>query len=190
MHLLLITDSIHTLRPLTEDMVEAGYRILEQIRPDEEISGYLKSLKPDAVVVIIDEVDRDILKTITVVMKKRPMPIIVLTQDASEHSIDAAVKAGVSAYVVDCSGVSRIDTLLRVAQKRFDEQKQLRQELENAKNALSERKQIEKAKGIIMKQKNINEEQAYTTIRKLAMNKNKRVGEIAEQIIAAADVLL
>jgi response regulator NasT len=89
-----------------------------------------------------------------------PLPIVVLTRDSSTTSIDAAVKAGATAYVVDCADTRRIGSLLRVAQTRFKEQQLLRKELDETKNALDERKHIEKAKGIIMQQKNLSEEQA------------------------------
>ena len=119
-----------------------------------------------------------------------PTPILVFTRDSQSESIDLAVKAGATAYVVDCNEPERLPTLLGVAMARFDEQQRLTKELLQTKNALQERKSVEKAKGIIMKSKHLSEDQAYNAMRKLAMNSNKRMGEIAEQIISASEVLV
>ena len=91
---------------------------------------------------------------------------------------------------MDCSDTGRIDLLLKVAQTRFKEQQSLHKELQDTKNALEARKLIDRAKGIIMKQKSLSEDEAYKAMRKLAMNHNRRIGEIAEQIIAASEVLV
>ena len=128
-----------------------------------------------------------IMKAITA---KQPLPMIVFTRDSSAGSIDAAVKAGATTYVVDCHDPERLGSLLGVAKSRFDEQQRLKQELLQTKIALSDRKNVEKAKGIIMKTKSVSEDQAYNAMRKLAMNHNKRLGEIAEQIISASEILV
>ena len=116
--------------------------------------------------------------------------MIVFTRDSKQFSIDAAIKAGASAYIVDCHDPDRLGSLIGVAKSRFDEQQNLKKELVQTKVALNERKSVEKAKGIIMKTKNVSEDEAYNAIRKLAMNKNKRMGEISEQIISMAEVLI
>ena len=190
MDLILVADSLDNMQPFLTAVAEAGHRVVKLVGPNDEASSYVESLNPDALIVLSDEIDRAILREMRAVVAKKPVPIVVLTRDSSEPSIDAAVRAGASAYVVDCLDASRIGSLLRVAQTRFNEQQSLHRELEDTKNALQERKQIEKAKGIIMKQKNLSEEQAYNALRKLAMDHNKRVGEIAGQIIAAAEVLI
>jgi response regulator NasT len=92
--------------------------------------------------------------------------------------------------VVDCDDPTRLGALLDVAKARFLEQQNLKNELLKTKYALQERKRVEKAKGIVMKMRSISEEQAYDAMRKLAMNNNKRIGEIAEQIISASEVLV
>ena len=190
MDLILVADTLDNLQPFLTAVANAGHRVVKLVGSNDEASNYVEDLSADALVVLSDEMDRQILREMRAVVAKKPVPIVVLTRDSSEASIDSAVKAGASAYVVDCFDVSRIGSLLRVAQTRFNEQYQLRRELEDTKNALQERKYIEKAKGIIMKQKNLNEEQAYKAMRKLAMDHNKRVGDIAGQIIAAAEILI
>ncbi len=116
--------------------------------------------------------------------------MIIFTRDSQPDSIVDAVKAGASTYVVDCHDAERLGSLLGVAKARFDEQQRLKGELQQTKKALYDRKNVEKAKGIIMKTKSLSEDQAYSAMRKLAMNRNKRIGEIAEQVISAAEVLV
>ncbi len=116
--------------------------------------------------------------------------MIIFTRDSQPDSIVDAVKAGDSTYVVGCHDLERLGSLLGVAKARFDEQQRLKGELQQTKKALYDRKNVEKAKGIIMKTKSLSEDQAYSAMRKLAMNRNKRIGEIAEQVISAAEVLV
>lgn len=190
MDLILVADNLDNIQPVMMAAAAAGHRIVKQVGPNDEVSSYLSELSPEGMIVISDEMDRATLREMRAVVVKQPMPIVVLTRDSSETAIDAAVKAGASAYVVDCSDTSRIGSLLRVAQTRFREQQTLHKELEETKNALQARKLIDKAKGIIMKQKSLSEDEAYKAMRKLAMNHNRRIGDIAEQIIAASEVLL
>jgi response regulator NasT len=168
----------------------AGYRILKLIGPHDEASRYVESLRPDAMIIVSDAIDRSVLREMRAVTDRRPTPMLVFTHDSAPRSIDLAVKAGATAYVVDCSDPERLGSLLGVAKARFEEQQRLKQELMMTKNALQERKSVERAKGIIMKSKSLSEDQAYKAMRKLAMNSNKRIGEIAEQIISASEVLV
>jgi len=167
-----------------------GHSILKYIGSDDEVAAYVESMHPDVIIFICSEIDRTALREMRSVGEKQPTPILVFTRDSKQESIDAAVKAGASAYVIDCEDPERLDSLLGVALARFRQLGRLRQELNDTKNALLERKHVEKAKGIIMKQKNMSEEQAYHAMRKLAMDHNKRLGDIAGQIIAASEVLI
>ena len=190
MDLILVADSLDSSQPLLRVASRAGYRILKLIGPDDEASRYVDTLCPDAVMIVSDEIDRAILREMRAISQNRPTPMLIFTRDSQPESIDYAVKAGASAYVVDCNDPERLDSLLSVAKARFEEQQRITRELMQTKNALQERKSVEKAKGIIMKSKSLSEDQAYKAMRKLAMNHNKRMGEIAEQIISASEVLV
>jgi len=190
MDLIIVTDSLNSTQPLLHEANKQGHRVLKYIGSDDEVAAYVTSMQPDALVFICNKIDRIALREMRSVGKKRPTPILIFTRDSKEESINASVKAGASAYIIDCDDTSRLDSLLGVARARFEEQQRLKDELQQTKNALSDRKSVEKAKGIIMKTKRLNEDQAYNAIRKLAMNHNKRIGEIAEQIISAAEVLV
>lgn len=190
MDLILVADSLESTQPLLRVASRSDYRIMKLIESNDDASRYVTSLRPDVLIFISDEIDRMLLRQMRTVSEKQPTPMIVFTRDSQEDSIDSAVKAGASAYVVDCNDPERLGSLIGVAKARFEEQQRMKNELNQTKNALNDRKSVEKAKGIIMKTKSLSEDQAYNAIRKLAMNHNKRIGEIAEQIISAAEVLV
>lgn len=190
MDLIIVTDSLISQQPLLPVAEKMGHRVVKYISFNDDVSGCVTSMHPDVLIIICSEVDKTILHEMKTIGKKRPTPILAFTEDNKEDSIMAAVKAGASAYVVGCDDPERLDTLLGVAKARFSEQQRLTSELQQTKDALLERKNVEKAKGIIMKTKSLSEDQAYNALRKLAMNNNKRIGDIANQIIAAAEVLV
>ena len=139
---------------------------------------------------IAEHVDDAVLKAVRMLNSSWPLPVVLYTEDALQRSIRAAVTAGVAVYVVDCHNVERISVLLEVAMVRFKDSQQLKKELHKARTTLAERNSVEKAKGIIMRQRKINEDTAYQLLRKLAMDRNRRIGEVAEEMIAAAEVLI
>lgn len=190
MDLILVADCLESTQPLLRVASRSGYRIMKLIESNDDASRYVKTFQPDALIFVSDEIDRMLLRQMRTVSEKKPTPMLIFTRDSQPESIDAAMKAGASAYVVDCNDPERLGSLLDVARARFSEHQRMRKELLQTKNALTERKTVERAKGIIMKNKSLSEDQAYNAIRKLAMNHNKRIGEIAEQIISAAEVLV
>lgn len=190
MDLILVADCLDSSQPLLRVASKSGYRILKLIGPNDEASRYVESLRPDAMIIVSDEIDRPVLREMRAISERRPTPMLVFTRDSQAESIDRAVRAGATAYVVDCNDPDRLASLLDVAKARFEEEQRMKKELLHTKNALQERKSVEKAKGIIMKSKSLSEDQAYKAMRKLAMNHNKRMGEIAEQIISASEVLV
>ena len=99
------------------------------------------------------------------------------------------MRAGVSAYVVDGLDAARVKSIVEVAVARFDEYRRLRAELVEANLKLSERKLVERAKGILMKSRGMGEDEAYRMLRRMAMDRGKRLGEIAQQVIDMAGLL-
>jgi response regulator NasT len=190
MDLFLVSDSQENSQPLLRAVSKAGYRVLKLIGPEDGADRYVESLRPDAILIVSDRVCETVLHVVDSITRIRPTPMLVFTRDSRQDTIDSAVKAGVTTYVIDCDAPERLVPLLNVTRARFKEQKALRRELAETKKALHERKRVEKAKGIIMKSKSLSEDQAYNAMRKLAMNHNKRIGEIAEQIISASEVLV
>ena len=190
MDLMIVTDRLDSAQPLMEVAVKQGHRLLKVIGINDDAKKLVTSLLPDVLIFISDEVGRPLLREMHAVNEAQPTPMLVFTSDSGDDAIISAVKAGATVFIVDCSDPSRLGSLLGVAKVRFEEQRRIKDELQRTKIALQERKCVEKAKGIIMKSKRLSEDQAYKAMRKLAMNHNKRIGEIAEQIISASEVLI
>jgi len=114
---------------------------------------------------------------------------VMFSSDDAPDTIRDAMRAGVSAYVVDGLEAARVKAIVEVAVARFDEYQRLREELADANLKLEERKLVERAKGILMKARGMDEDEAFQALRRMAMDRGKRLGEIAQQLIDMADLL-
>lgn len=189
MNLLVVAEQPGQSGPYIKAACKAGWRIACE-SSYEQLPSMLADIHAEAAVLIAHRVDDVILKAVRILNSTWPMPVVLYTEDSLQRSIRAAVSAGVSVYVVDCNNVNRIAALLEVAIIRFNESQQLKKELHKVKTTLAERNTVEKAKGIIMRQRKVNEDAAYKMLRKLAMDRNRRIGEVAGEVIAAAEVLI
>jgi response regulator NasT len=190
MDLIFVEDKQGSAERLLHAAMVSGHRVQKQIEIQDTIGDYAAAICPDALILVSESMHEAVLRQMQNVCRSRPTPMLVFTSDTRQTSINAAVKAGASAYVVDCDVPDRLDALLNVACVRFREQLRVDRELKKIKTALQDRKIVERAKGIIMRQKRVSEDQAYRSMQKLAMDRNKRMGEIAEQIIAASEILV
>jgi len=190
MKLLLATDNRNSSAPLMEAAVACGWQVISPAVPLERVTLEVAALRPDALVVLTETVAPAVLQQLHKLHLQAPLPLVLLTADSSADAIGKAIKAGVNAYVAGCADSTRIGQLLEVARVRFAETRAMRAELEATRNLLAERKRIERAKGILMQRRQLEEDAAYHLLRKLAMDRNKRIGEIADQIIDTADLLL
>jgi len=118
--------------------------------------------------------------------REQPRPVVMFADKGDSDTITEAVRAGVSAYVVDGLDTRRIRPILDVAIARFREYQALKDELVRTKNSLAERKEIDRAKGILMKKRGWSEDEAYQALRKMAMDQNKRLGEVARSVVEMA----
>lgn len=156
---------------------------------DDDLLALVNRYQPDVVIIDMDAPNRDTLESLRSVQAHTPRPMVMFSQDDDSGSIRRAVQAGVSAYVVDGLQSKRVRPILDAAIARFEQYRALEAELDKTKNQLAERKTIDRAKGIIMAQREIGEPEAYRLLRKAAMDRNQRVVEVAEGIIAAAEIL-
>ena len=147
------------------------------------------ALDPDVIVIDLENPSRDVLEQMFQVSRivKRPIAMFVDQSDADQ--IRAAVDAGVSAYIVDGLKKERMKTILDLCVSRFNAYTRLQSELDRAKSQLEERKLIDRAKGILMKAKSLSEEDAYALMRRTAMNENKKIADIAQSVVTAAELL-
>ena len=141
------------------------------------------------VVMDLDDNGEAELEAIRQIMENRPLPIVMFVQQGNRESAANATAAGATAYVVNGLKADRIAPILAAAVTRFQETQALRAELKQAETSLKERKIIERAKGLLMQQRSCSEDEAYSALRKLAMQRNKRLAEIAASVIDAASLM-
>ena len=154
-----------------------------------DLLSAVESCNPDVIIIDIEAPSRDTLEILASVQSAAPRPMVMFSQDDNNHTIRRATRAGISAYVVDGLQTARVRSVIDAAVARFHHYGQLQSELKNARRQLNERKTVERAKGIIMHQRGLSEEQAYQALRKLAMDTNRKVADVAQNIIEAATIL-
>src|SRR6185369_11716889 len=145
----------------------------------------VEELAPDVIVIDTDSPSRDVLEHVVMVTQHTPRPIVMFAADDAPDMIRAAVSAGVSAYVVDGLNKGRIRAIVDVAVARFEQFQGLRAELAQANLKLVERKVVDRARGLLMKSRGLDEEAAYQLMRKMAMDRKLKIGEIAQRVIDA-----
>jgi len=156
------------------------------------VSGLARKIAaflPDVVLIDIDNPTRDMLEELTLASGPLDRPVAMFVSGAASGLAKAAVEAGVSAYVVDGLQPERLSPILEAAMARFQMSRQMRTELAETRRALEERKVIDRAKGLLMKARGVNEDEAYALLRKTAMDQGRRVADVAEALVTASGLL-
>ena len=167
---------------------EAGYVNVTRIEDRTGLLARIYAIDPDVILIELENPSRDELEQMFQVSRAVKRPIAMFVDQSDTASIEASVDAGVSAYIVGNLQKERIKSILDLTISRFNAFARLQSELDRAKSALEERKVIDRAKGILMKAKNLTEEQAYALLRKTAMNENKKIAEVAQSVVTAAEL--
>ncbi len=168
---------------------DAGHADIVRINETSALLKRLETLDPDVVLIDLENPSRDTLESMFVVSRTVRRPVAMFVDQSDTAMIEAAVDAGVSAYVVDGLRKERVKAILDMAISRFNAFERLRRELAEAKTLLEERKIIDRAKGMLMKAKSISEDEAYALLRSTAMNESRRIAEVAQSVVLAADLL-
>jgi two-component system, response regulator / RNA-binding antiterminator len=168
---------------------QAGYEVAGILSSSLELLEAVERLTPDVIIIDTESPSRDALEHLCVMGRDRPRPIVMFAADDDATTIRDAVRAGVSAYVVDGLEPERVKAIVEVACARFEEFQRLRTELAEANRQLSERKLVERAKGLLMKARGVDEQEAYQLLRSAAMNRGRRIGDVAQAVIAAVELL-
>jgi response regulator NasT len=174
---------------LEEGLREAGYTDVVRIEEMQSLLSRIYALDPDVIVIDLENPSRDILEQMFQVSRAVRRPIAMFVDQSDAASIQASVDAGVSAYIVDGLKKERLKSILDLCISRFNAFSKLQDELDRAKSALEDRKVIERAKGILMKLKGLTEDEAYVLLRSTAMREKKKIGEIAQSILTATELL-
>jgi response regulator NasT len=170
-------------------LVAAGYEVTAHLESTSGLHARVRETAPDVIVIDRDSPDRDTLEHVCLATRDDPRPVVLFTDDGDRNMIRDAVQAGVSAYVVGGLSVKRLRPVLDVAIARFEEHQALRVELAEARANVVKRKLVERAKGIVMKQSGVGEDEAYARLRKLAMDRNRQLAEVAQDVIEMAKLL-
>jgi len=187
---MIVDNDLERAKPLKQSLLDTGYEVIAHLKDTVNLDDACRELQPDIVIIDTDSPSRDTLENICVMTVNDPRPIMMFTHDGDKEQIKLATQAGVCAYVVGSIPNERLQPVIDAAIARFDEFKNLRVALNEANIRLSERKLVERAKGLIMKQRKIDEGDAYNLLRSMAMQKNMRIGALSKQIIEAAELLL
>ena len=187
----MIVDEKPERAALLEDALHSsGYDVVARVAANEDLQVRIVESQPDVIVIDVDSPDRDTLEHMCCIGHASQRPVVMFTHDDDKEKIRIAMRAGVSAYIVNGLSNERIKPIIEVAVARFQEYQALRDDLAKANNALAERKVIERAKGLIMQHRHCTEQEAYQALRKLAMTGNRRLVEVAENVLSAAQLLI
>jgi two-component system, response regulator / RNA-binding antiterminator len=168
---------------------QAGHESVTVVHDVAGIARRIAEVNPDVIVIDLENPNRDMLENMFQLSRAVKRPIAMFVDRSDQASIEAAVDAGVSAYVVDGLKQERVKPILDMAISRFNAFSRMARELEEAKSELENRKIIDRAKGILMKSRGFSEEAAYALLRKTAMNQNRRIADIAQSLVTAAGLL-
>ena len=189
MRILVIDDSEERGRAVREALDGTDCVVVGQARSSVALRDMLKRQDVDVVIASMSSPDRDTLESLRSSAAELPRAIVMFVDEDGADMASEAVRAGVSAYVVDGFSSKRVRSVLEVAILRFQEFQRLREELDKSKTALADRKLVDRAKGILMEQRRLSEADAYALLRKAAMAQNQKIVDIARSLLAASDLL-
>ena len=189
LRVLLVDDGAHRVDLIRDELLQLGHAVVGVVDSAVALHDCVLALQPDVVIVDAESPTRDTLEHLATLSSRLPRPVVVFAEDAADDPMRRAMAAGVSAYVVAGLQSRRIAPVLRVAIARFEQEAALRQQLSDAQAALSSRKRVERAKGILQRTRGITEDEAHRLLRKLAMDRGLKLEQVAQQVLAAADLL-
>ena len=189
LRILLIDDTPRKIGRLRSALIEAGFEVIDESGLTIDLPERVEAIRPDVVLIDTDSPGRDVLEQVVLVSRDQPRPIVMFTDDSDPNAMRQAIRAGVSAYIVEGIQAQRLKPILDVAMARFETDQAIRAQLQAREQQLAERKRIELAKGMLMKMRDCTEEEAYTLMRRQAMSRQQKLIQVAEQIIAMNELL-
>jgi len=189
LHVLIVDQNVMRACVLEDGLSAAGIERVTVLRDMQNLMRRIVEIDPEVILIDLETPSRDVLEQMFQVSRCVRRPIAMFVDQSDSEMIEAAVDAGVGAYVVDGLRKERVKAVLDMAVSRFNAFNKLREELDKARAALDERKLIERAKGFLMKERGMSEEAAYTLLRKAAMNENRRISDVAQSVVTASRLL-
>jgi two-component system, response regulator / RNA-binding antiterminator len=189
LRILIVDQNVMRASILEEGLREAGHGDVIVVRDMQNLLRRIVDADPDVIFIDLENPNRDVLEQMFQVSRSVHRPVAMFVDRSDAAMIEAAVEAGVGAYVVDGLRKERIKPILDMTISRFNAFSRLRDELDRTRQQLEDRKIVDRAKGILMKERNLSEEDAYALMRRAAMSENLRLAQVAQSIITAAKLL-
>lgn len=189
LRILVVESNPERVREIVDALREAGWSDVKALAQISALDRTVKEFAPDIVLIDLANPDRDTLEHISYATETTKRAVALFVDQTDDDLTQAALNAGVSAYVVDGLKMERIKPVLQTAIARSKMMRQMQSELDAAKQALEDRKTIDRAKGILMRQRGISEDEAYNLLRKTAMGQSRKVIDVAQALVTAAELL-
>jgi len=173
---------------LSKALEDHGYQVVARVAPGPSLLSKVAKIMPDMIVIDTDSPDRDILDSMSLLNEHNPVPVVMFADEDNETIIQEAIRSGVSGYIAKGVDKERVNSIMSVAVARFREYQALKNELRETKDELESKKVIDKAKRLLMLQKKVSEDEAYEAMRKMSMDRNIRMVDVAENIISVLEL--
>jgi response regulator NasT len=190
MQILLYEESSHQADVVAAALDSEGYGTVTRFQDKGRLLLHSTMVQPDMLILQVKSLRPGLIETIRVLFEAQPLPVVVFSDQAAGSNIDKVAQAGVSAFVVDGLEPRRLASILEIALARFKKFHQVQQELLETRQQLQERKIVDRAKGILMKQQGCSEEDAYQALRRMAMQRSQRIAEVANNVVDMASLLI
>ncbi|MDG4813448.1 ANTAR domain-containing protein [Hydrogenovibrio sp. 3SP14C1] len=184
---MLVDDDSARAALLSQALQDHGYEVVARVEPGPSLLSKVAKILPDMIVIDTDSPDRDILESMSLLNEHNPMPVVMFSDVEDESVIQEAIRSGVSGYIAKGVDQQRVKSIMNVAIARFREYQALKNELKQTKDELESKKLIDQAKHLLMSQKGVPEQEAYKAMRKMSMDRNIRMADVAENIISVLE---
>ncbi|CTP83491.1 histidine kinase/response regulator hybrid protein [Xanthomonas translucens pv. phlei] len=189
LRVLLVNDTEKPIGQLRQALLDAGYEVLDEVAAAPALLKAVSTQQPDVVIIDVDSPSRDTLEQLALIHRQAPRPVVMFSADVDDQLIRAAVSAGVTTYVVDGLAPARLAPIVQVALARFEQEAGMRRQLDEVQGKLRDREQIDRAKRLLMDKRGMSENEAYAALRQQAMKQGLKLAEVAQRILAMADLL-
>ncbi len=189
LRVLIVDENAERAEAVTAGLVADGYLVVGRMPDHADIVAVVRSTGADVIVCDLDHASRDAIDAMRALHQDEPRPVVMFVDRTDPGATEAAMAAGVAAYVVEGLSPSRVRAVIDVAVARFQAHQALRAELAEVRTALNERKLVERAKGLLMQTRKMSEDDAYRALRRLAMDQGKRLAEVAANVVAMEKLL-
>ncbi len=184
LRVILVDDDLPRATAVESRLAEVGFDVLSVIPTASGLLYQMAQREPDVVIIALDSPDRDVLESLSIASAHNPRPVVMFSESGDHNFITDAIRAGVTAYQAEDISPARVRAAIDIAVAQFSAFDALREELDTTRRQLEERKTVERAKLLLMQTHDVGEEEAFTTLRKLAMDKHRTLGETAADVIA------